>query len=92
MALRSLPVHNRYVEPFPFSLAVLCLSCQAVSASKTDVCPACGYKGLMNLQRAFEGLFHTHNYSTDNGFEVTDDGFLLLYCSCKDAPLKIQRK
>jgi hypothetical protein len=65
----------------PFSHVSLCLNCDWISDAVGDICPHCGYRGLMNLKKAFNALGHRHVFDSDHGL-VRDQRAAYLRCRC----------
>lgn len=68
----------------PFSQISLCLSCDFVTDAIGDRCPHCGYRGLMNLKKAFVATRHQHVFDSEHGVEHGQ-----LKCRCGEG-LEIQ--
>lgn len=44
-------METKEINLIPLSRASLCVNCDVISDSKTNICPACGSKGLLPLHK-----------------------------------------
>jgi DNA-directed RNA polymerase subunit RPC12/RpoP len=65
----------------PFSQISLCLNCDCVTDAIGDRCPHCGYRGLMNLKKAFTVIRHQHLFDSEHGIEQEQHASYLR-CRC----------